>query len=60
MKQLNDFGTFKFIREVDLQKIEMTMNGQATLMEMIEMFENFLRASGYHFEGHIDIVESEL
>lgn len=57
MKQLNDFGTFKFIREVDLQKIEMTMNGQATLTEMIEMFENFLRASGYHFEGHIDIVE---
>lgn len=52
-----DFGTYKFIREHESVKIEMTLGGQASLMEMCDMFERFLRASGYEFSGMVDIVE---
>ena len=52
-----DFGTNKFISERDNFKVEMTLVGQSSLTEMCEMFESFLRAIGYEFDGMIDIIE---
>ena len=31
----------------------------ASLDELCALFEQYLRASGFHFQGHIDIVQSE-
>jgi hypothetical protein len=40
-------------------KIEITIDSQSTLTEVIESFENFLKACGYVFNGHLDIVQDE-
>lgn len=39
--------------------IEVTMASDTTLVEAIENFEAFLRASGYVFDGVLDITEEE-
>ena len=43
-----------------IEKIEMTITDEASLTEMLEAFEAFLRASGYTVDGKLDIVEDEL
>jgi hypothetical protein len=40
-------------------KVEITLDTESTLTEVIEKFENFLKACGYVFDGHLDIVQEE-
>lgn len=44
-----------------ISKITIEINSEATLPELLEAFEGFLKASGYHVpEGHVlDIVGAE-
>lgn len=56
-----DFGKFKFIREFgnDGEKVEFTINGQATIDDMCEAFERFLKATGYCIDGMtVELVET--
>lgn len=39
--------------------IEVTLSSEATLGEVFEAFENFLKSCGYSFDGYIDVVENE-
>lgn len=49
----------KFINQYDedATKVEMTLPADATLGEVLEVFEMFLKASGYAFNGIVEIVE---
>ena len=57
---------FTFIREADpddwetesLSTISVTFSDYR-LDRMLEEFENFLRASGFHFDGHLEIWEKD-
>ena len=57
---------FTFIRESDpdnwetesLSTISVTFSDYR-LQRMLEEFENFLRASGFHFDGHLEIWEKD-
>lgn len=57
----------KFINETpDMHKeftgilnIEMTISDEASLQEMLEAFESFLKASGYTIDGNLDIIPKE-
>jgi hypothetical protein len=40
-------------------KVQMDLSSDATLSEVLEAFESFLKATGYVFSGQIDIVENE-
>lgn len=42
-----------------INKIEFTVNDEATLDELLEAFEKFALASGYHFNGRLDFVQDE-
>ena len=56
--------SYKFIQETPemhkeftaTNKIEFTVQDEASLDQMLESFEYFLRASGYHIDGYIDVV----
>ena len=56
--------SYKFIQETPdthkeftaTNKIEFTVRSEASLDEMLESFSYFLRASGYHIDGYIDVV----
>ena len=53
---------FKLIH-VDIEnaaRIEFTLHTDSTLSEMCEGFESFLRANSYHFDGNVQIVDSEM
>ena len=51
---------YLFISEYkDGNKITHEFRGDASLDDMIENFEYFLKGCGYHFEGHLDIVNEE-
>tara|TARA_R110002074_G_scaffold123241_2_gene258557 strand:+ start:575 stop:922 length:348 start_codon:yes stop_codon:yes gene_type:complete len=53
---------FKLIH-VDIEnaaRIEFTLHTDSTLSEMCEGFESFLRANSYHFDGSVQIVDSEM
>lgn len=39
--------------------IEISTHCYTDLPTMLDLFEKFLRASGFHFEGKIEIVEEE-
>ena len=54
-----DFGKYLFIQEYKDSKITHEFDGQTDLYEVIEQFEHFLRGAGFHFEGHLDIVNEE-
>ena len=43
----------------DSPKVTMYLHSDSTLDEVTEVFERFLRAMGYHFDGTVDIVEEE-
>ena len=53
---------FKFIHEdsASAARIEFTLHTDSTLSEMCEGFEYFLRANSYHFDGSVQIVDSEM
>ena len=38
------------------KRIEFQVKDNSNLDEMLDAFENFLKANGYHFDGNIDIV----
>lgn len=40
-------------------KTEITLDVQSTLPEVIERFEDFLKACGYVFKGKLEIIEEE-
>jgi hypothetical protein len=56
--------SYKFIQETPeahkpftaTHRIEFTCADEASLDEMLESFSYFLRASGYHIDGYIDVV----
>lgn len=39
--------------------VEVSTSEHASLSELIEQFENFLRASGYSFDGYLEMVEED-
>mgnify|MGYP001551296587 CR=1 FL=1 len=59
----------KFINTTDdvhkpytaVENIEMTLSDEASLPDLLEAFEYFLKASGYHLKenSYIDIVQDE-
>ena len=59
----SDFGTYRLVFEAPTDQItpgvEMTLPGEASLDQMLTFFEAFLRASGYYFDGDLQIVEQE-
>jgi hypothetical protein len=40
--------------------IEMSISDEATLPDMVNFFDSFLKAAGYVYEGSLKIVEPEL
>ncbi len=46
--------------EVDHTCIMFGMDNNVTLSYIVEEFEYFLKATGYHFDGKIMIVEDEI
>ena len=58
--------SYKFILETPemhkeftaTNKIEFTVEDEASLDQMLESFEYFMRACGYHIDGRIDVVPS--
>ena len=57
---------FTFIREADPDDWETESLSTVTISftdyrldRMLEEFENFLRASGFHFDGHLEILEKD-
>jgi len=49
---------FEYQYEDGLTKVRMELPSDSLLSEVLEQFENFLRASGYSFDGEIDIYRS--
>lgn len=49
----------KFIYQYDdnSKKVEVILPRDSALPEVLEAFEAFLKASGYYFEGQLDIFE---
>lgn len=41
------------------KRIEFQVRDNSSLDEMLDAFENFLKANGYHFDGHVDIVNED-
>jgi hypothetical protein len=42
-----------------IQSIDINVTDQATLTELLDSFEAFLKACGYHFDGKLDIIPEE-
>lgn len=45
-----DFGKIRFIQEYEDSTVEHNIRGDATLDEVIEAFEMFLKGAGYHLK----------
>lgn len=45
-----DFGKVRFIQEHEDQRIEHEIRGDASLDEVIDAFEQFLKGAGYHLK----------
>jgi hypothetical protein len=43
----------------DRTDVLLQIDNQASIDDMVEMFEEFLLASGYIFRGHFELVEDE-
>jgi hypothetical protein len=39
--------------------ITMEINGELSLTQVLERFEEFLRGAGFHFDGHLDFVDDD-
>ena len=46
-------------RTTSVNDISMTLDIDAGLAEILESFGDFLRGCGYHFDGHLDIIEND-
>lgn len=49
--------TFIYQYEPSSPKVVFEMSADSTLSEVVEQFDLFLKASGYSFEGTLDIVD---
>lgn len=49
--------TFNVISDCD---ISMRIDPQSSLSDVLESFERFLKACGYCFDGHLDIVNDDI
>lgn len=49
----------KYIEQTDHTEIEMKIPDGVSLSYMLEEFEKFLKAIGYHFDGTLDFVDEE-
>ena len=45
-----DFGKIRFIQEYEDSTVEHSIRGDASLDEVIEAFERFLKGAGYHLQ----------
>jgi hypothetical protein len=50
---------FEYQFEKHAPKITMELSPQEGLSEVVQEFEYFLKACGYHFDGHLDLVDDE-
>jgi hypothetical protein len=41
------------------KRVEFQVRDNSSLDEMLDAFENFLNANGYHFDGNVDIVPED-
>ena len=41
------------------ERIEFQVRDNSSLDEMLDAFENFIKANGYHFDGNVDIVPED-
>jgi hypothetical protein len=41
------------------KRVEFQVRDNSNLDEMLDAFENFLKANGYHFDGNVDIVPED-
>jgi hypothetical protein len=41
------------------KRVEFQVRDNSSLDEMLDAFENFLKANGYHFDGNVDIVPED-
>jgi len=57
--QINSQILFEYQFDRFSPKITFQLDPSSTLSEVLESFESFLRASGYVFDGMIDIIENE-
>ena len=48
---------FEYEFDDDSPRIEMTLQPTSTLPQVLQSFEAFLRASGYVFNGMVDIID---
>ena len=55
LKYIADSETNRY----DTTDIKITLDGGATISEMLELFECFLKARGFQFDGHLDIVPDD-
>ncbi len=57
----SDYGTYRLIFEPPTDQItpgvEMTLSGEATVSQMLAMFESFLQAAGYVLRGDLQVIE---
>ena len=55
----SDYGTYRLTFDPPSDQITpgvtMTLSGEANLDQMLELFEGFLRASGYALDGDLEI-----
>lgn len=50
---------FEYQDDVHTSKVAITLSPDSSLSEVLESFEQFLKAAGYIFDGVIDITEKE-
>ena len=50
-----DFGKIKFIQEYDDHRIEHEIRGDASLDDVVDAFEAFLKGAGYHLKEGMHI-----
>ena len=60
---MTEFGRYRLSYEPPQgcveAEVEMAISSEATLPQIIELFEAFLKASGYVFEGRLEVVTGE-
>ena len=66
---MTDFGRYRLSYEPPLNgakfgyriepEVQMAISAEADLTQMCDFFESFLRASGYVFDGKLEIVDAE-
>jgi hypothetical protein len=48
---------FKFIYETETHRVSFEVDRHTSLPDILEHLEYFLRGSGFHFEGNLDVLK---